>query len=155
MLMGLPNANEILYGIRVLPAQKQPVQGTPLAGKNDKLKGPFRRLAVDFFIRWSDIEFAPGRGDTHKAQIQVELLAYRRDGTPLNWIGGTMRMNLKPETWAAIQKSGIPAHIEIDVPRDQDVILSTGVYDYGSSRAGTLQVDEPSTPQAAQARPSH
>lgn len=151
MIMGLPNASEILYAIKVLPAAKQPEANTPMAGKNDKLKGPFRRISVDFFIRWSDLKFAPDSGDTHKADLQIEILAYDRNGTALNWNGGTLLMKLKPETWAAIQKSGVPTHLEIDVPRDQDVVLSTGVYDYGSSRAGTLQVDAPAQPSTAQA----
>src|SRR6185437_15307268 len=150
MLMGLPNATEILYGLRVLPAAQQPAPGAPLAGKNDKLKGPFRRIAVDFFIRWNDLKFVSGPDNTHKADLQVEILAYDRNGTPLNWTGGTLHMNLKPETWSAVQKSGVPTHLEIDVPRDQDVVFSTGVYDYGSSRAGTLQVDAPVRTESAQ-----
>jgi hypothetical protein len=154
MLMGLPNATEILYGLRLVPAAKQPEPGTALAGKNDKLKGPFRRLAVDFFIRWSDLRFTPGPGDTHKGDIQVEILAYDRDGNALNWNGGTLLMKLNPETWATVQKSGVPTHLEIDVPRDQDVVLSTGVYDYASSRAGTLQVDSPAQQQSARAQPA-
>jgi len=152
MLMGLPNATEILYGLRVLPAAQQPAPGAPLAGKNDKLKGPFRRISVDFFIRWSDLKFTPGPDNTHKADLQVEILAYDRNGTPLNWTGGTLLMKLKPETWNAIQKSGVPTHLEIDVPRDQDVVLSTGVYDYGSSCAGTLQVDVPVSRESAKSK---
>lgn len=153
MLMGLPNASEILYGIRVLPAAQQPAPDAPLAGKNDKLKGPFRRLAVDFFIRWSDLKFVPGPGDTHKADLQIEVLAYDRNGTAINWTGGTLLMKLSPDTWASIQKSGVPTHLEIDVPRDQDVVLSTGIYDYGASRAGTLQVDAPAHQETAKALP--
>jgi hypothetical protein len=152
MLMGLPNANEILYGIRVLPAAQQPAPGAPPTGKNEKLKGPFRRIAVDFFIRWSDLKFTPGPGDTHKANIQVEVLAYDRNGSALNWMGGTLLMKLSPDTWVTVQKSGVPTHLEIDVPRDQDVVLSTGVYDYSSSRAGTLQVDEPARPEAVKSQ---
>lgn len=152
MLMGLPNANEILYGIRVLPAGQQPAAGAPPTGKNNKHKGPFRRIGVDFFVRWSDLKFSLGPANTHKADIQVEVLAYDRNGTALNWTGGTLLMKLNPDTWAAVQKSGVPAHIEIDVPRDQDVVLSTGVYDYNSSRAGTLQVDSPARQETVAAR---
>ena len=54
-------------------------------------------------------------------------------------MGGTQAMNLKPEVYAAIQRSGVPAHMEIDLP-DQDVSLVTGVYDWGTDRAGTLAI---------------
>jgi hypothetical protein len=45
-----------------------------------------------------------------------------------------------PDVYAAIQRSGVPAHFEIDVPSDKDVFLSTGVYDWGSGKAGTLEI---------------
>jgi hypothetical protein len=41
--------------------------------------------------------------------------------------------------YASIQKSGIPAHAEIDLP-NTDVYLETGVYDWGSGKAGTLEI---------------
>ena len=51
-------------------------------------------------------------------------------------------MNLSAEVYAAIQKSGVPAHMEIDLP-NTDVYLVTGVYDWGASKAGTLEVPLP------------
>ena len=49
-------------------------------------------------------------------------------------------MNLDPVTYAAIQRAGIPAHFEIDLPSDKDVFLETGVYDWESGKAGTLEI---------------
>jgi len=43
-------------------------------------------------------------------------------------------MNLDPVTYAAIQRAGIPAHFEIDLPSDKDVFLETGVYDWESGK---------------------
>ena len=48
-------------------------------------------------------------------------------------------MNVKPVTWSAIQKTGIPAHMEIDLP-NEEIYLNTGVYDWGSNKAGTLEI---------------
>jgi hypothetical protein len=48
-------------------------------------------------------------------------------------------MNLEPGVYASIQKSGIPAHAEIDLP-DTDIFLETGIYDWGSGKAGTLEI---------------
>ena len=52
-------------------------------------------------------------------------------------------MDLAPELFASIQKSGVAAHFEIDVPADKDVFLETGVYDLETGKAGTLEVSLP------------
>ncbi len=155
MLLGTPNSTEILYGLRVVPAAQQPAPNSAIAGHNPKFKGPVRRLSVDFMIRWTDIHLVAAHDDSHTGRIQVELLAYSPDGQALNWNGGTQMMNLPPQTYAAIQKSGIPAHVEIDVPLDQPVVLSSGVYDLSTGKAGTLQIPlQPGTAQAAASSPA-
>ncbi|MFZ0394670.1 MAG: VWA domain-containing protein [Terracidiphilus sp.] len=153
MRLGLPQFAEILYGLRVLPAAKQPTPGAPHAGANAKLAGPVTRYSVDFMIRWTDLRLNPGPQNTHTGKIQVELLAYSPDGTALNWIGGTMAITLKPDIYAAIQRSGVPAHFDIDVPQGKQFVLSTGVYDWLSGKAGTLQVAQPPMEAAQNAPP--
>jgi hypothetical protein len=64
-------------------------------------------------------------------------------------------MLLDPPTYASIQKTGIPAHLDIDVPQGKDFHLSTGVYDWRTGRAGTLQVPIQATAtQATSASPT-
>jgi hypothetical protein len=60
-------------------------------------------------------------------------------------------MDITPEIFAAIQRSGIPAHIDIDVPADTDVYLETGVYDWATGKAGTLAVPLPEQQKIAAA----
>jgi hypothetical protein len=48
-------------------------------------------------------------------------------------------MLLEPDIYKQIQKSGIPAHMEIDLP-NKDVYLETGVYDWDTGKAGTLEI---------------
>ena len=67
------------------------------------------------------------------------MIAYDRDGKALNWVGATMGMNIQPDLYASIQKSGLPAHLEIDVPKG-DAFLATGVYDWNTAKVGTLEV---------------
>lgn len=140
MRLGMPQSTEILYGLRVVPVPKQPAPGAPRAGKNEKLTGPATRYSVDFMIRWSDLKITPMAEDKEWGRIEVQLLAYDPNGTALNWIGGTMEMQLNPATYASIQRSGVPAHLEIDVPQGKEFYLSSGVYDWRTGKAGTLQV---------------
>ncbi len=136
---GMPSATQLLYGVRVLPAAAQPGATAPRAGGNSALTAPLTRYSVDFLIRWTDVDLQLTPQGTHRGQIQVGVIAYGRDGKPANWVGFTLRMNLNAATFAAIQRSGIPAHIDIDLPR-QDLYLATGVYDWASQKAGTLEI---------------
>lgn len=149
MMRGAPSSTEILYGVRVAPVDPQPAPNAPRAGKNAKLAGPAKRYAVDLMIRWTDVTLQPAATGKHTGKIQVELLAFDRDGHALNWEGGTLAMNLDPDFYAAIQRSGVPAHFEIDLPADKDVFLATGVYDWQSAKAGTLEIPIPTVAIAA------
>jgi VWFA-related protein len=139
MQRGLPSATQVVYDVRVLPANPQPAESAPRAGANAKLTGPVTRYGVDFLIRWSDEGRELTPQGNHAGKVRVELIAFDRDGKALNWAGGTLDLNLKEAAYAAIQRSGVPAHIEIDVPKG-DAYLATGVYDWATNKAGTLEI---------------
>jgi hypothetical protein len=136
---GMPSATQLLYGVRVLPATPQPTATAPPAGGNTNLTSPLTRYSVDFLIRLTDVDLQLTPQGNHGGRIQLGVIAYGHDGKPVNWVGVTQNMNINPATFAAIQRSGIPAHIEIDLPH-QDVYLATGVYDWASKKAGTLEI---------------
>jgi hypothetical protein len=144
LMRGAPSSTEVLYGVRVAPVNPQPKPNAARAGKNAKLTGPTKRYAVDLMIRSTDVKLQLAVDGKRTGKVRVELLAYDRDGHALNWQGGTLAMNLTPDEYAAIQRSGVPAHFEIDVPSDKDVFLATGVYDWESGKAGTLEIPLPS-----------
>jgi VWFA-related protein len=144
MLRGMPSATQLLYGVRVVLVDPQPATDAPRAGKNSKLTGPTKRYSVDFMIRWTDVKLDPTTDGKYTGKLQVELLAYDREGHSLNWVGGTQVMNLTPDLYRAIQLSGVPAHFEIDLPVEKAVFLETGVYDWATGKAGTLEVSLPS-----------
>jgi VWFA-related protein len=139
LIRGMPSATQVLYGVRVLPTSPQPAPDAKRAGKNAKLTGPTTRYGVDFLVRWSDVALETAADGKHRGKIQASLLAYDRDGKAVNWVGVTQGMALTPEIFAAIQKSGVPMHLEIDLPSSA-AYLETGVYDWSSGKAGTLEV---------------
>jgi VWFA-related protein len=146
LMRGLPSTTQLLYGVRVAPVSPQPAPNATRAGKNPKLTGPVTRYSIDFMIRWTDVALATTDSNTHTGKLQLGLMAYDREGNAVNWIGATQGMNLAPDVFASIQKSGVPGHMEIDLP-DKDVYLVTGVYDWNSGKAGTLEI--PLHPQTA------
>ena len=140
MMHGMPASTQVLYAVRVVPSSPQPSAGSPHAGKNPKLFGPTTRYAIDFMIRWTDLKFAAGPDGSHSGKVQIEVLAFDRDGKAVNWTGGIQAMNIKPDIFAAVEKSGVPAHIDFDLPTGEDIYLETGVYDWETGKAGTLEV---------------
>ncbi|MDR3737833.1 MAG: VWA domain-containing protein [Terracidiphilus sp.] len=140
LIRGLPGSTQILFAARVLPAEQQPAANAPLAGRNPKLARPVRRYTVDLMIRWTDIKLDEASDGKHTGQIEVELMAYDRDGHTVNWAGGTQSMSVDPQMFESIKKSGVPAHLEIDLPANQPTYLEAGVYDWGTGKAGTLEV---------------
>ena len=149
---GLPSASQLLYGVRVLPASPQPDATAERAGGNAALTGHVTRYTIDFMIRWTDVDLDVTSKGTHAGKIQVGAIAYDRDGKPLNWIGTKQLMNLNTETYAAVQRSGIPASLQLDLPAEA-VSLQTGIYDWGSRRVGTLQVPLAGTSRSVTASP--
>jgi VWFA-related protein len=139
LMRGMPSSTQILYGVRVVPLSPQPAADAVRAGRNAKLTGPTTRYSVDFMVRWTDVALDTTEKGTHRGKIQASLMAYDRDGNAVNWVGVTQAMDLKPEIFSAIQKSGVPVHLEIDLP-NSEVYLETGVYDWSTGKAGTIEV---------------
>ena len=139
MSRGMPSSTQILYGVRVLPAAPQPAPTAIRAGYNPKLPSPTTRYTADFLIDWKKVQLQPAPDGSHTGMIRLELLACARDGKALNWTGQTLGLTLDAKTYTAIQHSGIPAHLEIDLP-NTDVYLVTGIYDLEADKAGTLEI---------------
>lgn len=141
MLMGrnLPDYTQILYKIRVLPSDPQPPADAARIGSNMELKGPFTRYGVDFAISPRDLKLDPTPEGARHGNIEIVLLAYDREGKPLNFVVTKGDVNLDPKLYASVQQVGLQIHKEIDVPREY-VYLRTGIYDLRSNTAGTLGV---------------
>jgi hypothetical protein len=56
MERGLPSSTEIVYKMRVLPADPQPAPNSPTAGDNNDIKAPVTRYTIDFAISTKDLD---------------------------------------------------------------------------------------------------
>jgi hypothetical protein len=146
LVRGLPSSTQILFAARVAPATPQPAPGGKIAGRNASLSGPTTRYAIDMFIRWNDVVLTAEADGTHQGKVEVGLIAWDMKGKSVNWAEGTEQMALKPDVYASIQKSGIPAHMEVDLP-NTDLYLRLGVVDETTGKAGSLEI--PLHPESA------
>jgi hypothetical protein len=63
---------------------------------------------VDFAIAASDLKLEPEADGTHHATVEVRLVAYDREGKPVNLVATKGDVLLQPGEFAAVQKSGFP-----------------------------------------------
>jgi VWFA-related protein len=140
-LMGrnLPEYTQILYKVLVQPTNPQPTAGAPRAGSNAGLKGPITRYGVDFAVSVDDLRIEPGPDGSRHGNIEIMLVAYDREGEPLNLVVGRSEIRIPDKDYANLQRGGLQIHKEIDLPKGE-VFLRTGVYDFRAARAGTLGV---------------
>jgi len=133
----MPNYTQILYKILVQPVNPQPAADAPHIGSNTDLKGPVTRYGVDFAIAVGDLRLAPASDGSRHGNVEVALVAYDREGKPLNLVVTKGDVSLQPAEYAAVQKGGLQIHKDIDVPQGYSY-LRMGIYDFNSGNAGTL-----------------
>jgi VWFA-related protein len=113
--------------------------GPSRAGDNTKLKGKLTRYGVDFVIAASGLELDAGANGSRHGSIESTLVAYDREGRPLNWLIRQLDLNMDAAQYARVRENGVNFHFDIDVPKDC-VTLRSGIYDLQSSLAGTFEV---------------
>lgn len=136
---GTPDSTGILFTMKVMPAARirtlEPGSGSPRAGDNDKLSGAVTRYTATFTVLPQHLAL----DSAHHGNVEVTLLAYDRDGIPLNWMVRALQVRVPREHFEQAQANGVGFNLEIDVPASA-VYLRSGLYDMGSSKAGTLEI---------------
>jgi VWFA-related protein len=137
--LGLPAATGILYGVHSQPGD-HPANPDQPAGQNPQLKGPLARYSVSFTIRAQDVSFGQASNGDHIAKLLIGLKAYGADGAALNWQATREALQLTPAQYESILQSGIPVTIDLDLPANTPAQLVTAVYDWSTTRSGTLEI---------------
>ena len=142
---GMPNFDQILFKVRVLPSTPQPSPESPRAGANAKPAGPTTRYSVDFAISMDNLKLATTPDGLRHDAIEEMLIVFGPDGTPLNLVARNHKLTIQPEAYAAYQKVGFQLYDEIDVPNG-GAYIRTAIYDANSGDVGTLQIPLSSSP---------
>ena len=137
---GMPDFAQIFYKVKVQPTSPQPGPSAARVGSNAGLTGPVTRFAVDFGIAVQNLRLEAGLDGVRRGHIEVMVVAYGRDGKPLNLTKARYGVALPPGAYEDALQEGLQVHSEIDVP-DGEMYLRTGVYDLNAHNAGTLGVE--------------
>lgn len=139
MRFGMPDFDQIVYNVHVAPVDPQPPAGSAPAGVNRDLKGPVTRYRVDFSIPLSELKLTRDTGGTMHGAVQLMLVAYQKNGYPLNLVESKDEFNLKREVYESARNVNIHARQELDVPAG-DVHLRVGLFEQASGHVGTIEV---------------
>jgi VWFA-related protein len=131
MDLGMPQSEQILYKVRIVPAEA--AENQPVA-KKDK-----NRYKVDFAIDLNDLKLTLDADGLHKGKLNFSLIVYDRYENIISREDHLAELNIKPDVYASFQQTGVQLHAEIGVPKG-NYWLRTGVYDQGSRKVGTMEV---------------
>ena len=139
-----PAATAILLKARILPAADPAFQGVSLpkgaAGdKSPSFNGPAHRYVVHLTIDARSLVLDNLPDGSHKAAIEIALIAYDGLGHPLNDYTHAFQVGLNAAQSEGIMTSGISVLLPFDLPAGQ-VDLRIGVHDLNADRAGSLEV---------------
>jgi VWFA-related protein len=139
---GLPGATGIFYGVSVerKPGQEQDNSHAASAGQNPQLTGHLTRYTVSFAIRAQDVSFGQAANGNRIARLLIGVKAYGKDGAALNWQASREAANLTPAQYTSIVQTGLPIRIDLDLPANTPAQLVTAVYDWDTTRSGTLEI---------------
>jgi hypothetical protein len=139
MAFGMPDFSQVLYKVQALPLKPQPRADASRVGSNQELKGPVARYGLDFAVAVQDLRLEMAADGKRRGNLEVRLIAYDRDGKPLNMVSKKNGIVVARQVYEELQRVGLQVHQEIDVPAGE-VYLRTGVYDLNSGKAGTLGI---------------
>jgi hypothetical protein len=139
MRFGMPDFDQIVYHVRVAPEQKQPAPGTTRAGVNHDLPGPVTRYGVDFSIPLHALKLPGLEGEVRRGLVEVMLVAYEKNGAPLNLVTTTNEFKVPAKLYDSSQSVEIHAREEIDLP-NREVYLRAGLYELASGNVGTVGI---------------
>lgn len=131
MDLGMPQSEQILYKIRVVPAAAGPNEP---ADKKDK-----NHYAVDFAIDLTDLHLKLDTDGLHKGTLNVSLVVYDRYGNIISREDHLVSLNIKPDVYAIFQSTGVQLHAQLAVPNG-NYWLRTGIFDQNSRKVGTMEI---------------
>lgn len=144
VLRGAPPLAEILFKVKILPADDPRAKGLQMiaggAGQTAKdLKGPVTRYLLDFAIDPRALGFLTTSDGVHHAREEFAVIAYDGDGKRLNYVDRGLAFNLPETLYSQAMHGGIRVHEEIDLPAGL-IYLRLVVHDLDNRKVGSTEI---------------
>lgn len=141
MMRGGPDPTEIIFAASVLPTAVEPEPGlAPGNSAAAKTKGPFRRYAVQLGVSPRYLACSTSPEGVHQYVLEIEIIVYDADGTPLNSVGGVVHANIPADKYGEALRSGLGLREDISVPVSGESFLRIGILDRATDKVGAVEV---------------
>ena len=114
--LDMPDFDQILFKLQVVPKNPQPPANAPRAGNNTKLKAPFTRYDVNFAVALPDIAMGLDANGTRHGRIEIIIIAFGPGDNILNIVRKHSNLTMDSKVYEATQQVGMQIHEEIDAP---------------------------------------
>jgi VWFA-related protein len=142
MDFGMPQSEQILYKTMIQPLPPQQETAATADTKPEEkraAKGPTSRYMVNFAIDLGDVRLKEEADGTHTGRLVISMIVYDRYGNIITRKDHIAALNIKPDIYKILEKTGVQLRDSVEVPRGQ-YWLRTGVYDPSTRKVGTLEV---------------
>lgn len=140
MLPGGPDATQVIFGARLIPAEKSSDHLSPDAHPDAKrMRPPYMSYTVQFLIDVRTVEMLVDAEGVRHGSAMLVAVVYARDGTPVNSTVRQVRIDLVPDQYAETLKKATFTTLKIDVPVKGEFFVRIGVQDMTGNRVGALE----------------
>jgi len=152
MMHGGPDPAEILFKVRIRPADTPPEPAPLKTNKTNpdpkvRVEGPYKQYGVDLVPDPRAVSCREGSDGIRHCAIEVWTYVYDRDGQLLVTVGNRIYRGLTAADYAKLLSGGMAFHQQVSVPVKGEHYLRTAIHDMVSDRVGAVEI-----PVAAVAR---
>ena len=143
MMHGGPSPTEILFKVRIRPAEAAPSDTVPPTNQvNPKLdiKGPYQRYAVDLVPSARAVTCRPGSDGNRHCALEMWTFVYNSNGDKLITASNRLHNLLTPADYQLLLSGGMAFHQQISVPMKGQYYIRTAIHDMVSDRVGAVEV---------------
>lgn len=140
MERGGPDPSEIVLTASVFPVASGP-ESDPAPGNKlgAQVQGPFRRFAVQLGVDTHDLTCPTNVEGAYQCALEVSMIVYGPDGTPLNVAGAPVAATIPANQFAAVQRDGLAFRQDISVPIKGDAFLRIGAREPSTNKLGAVE----------------
>ena len=143
MMHGGPEPAEILFKVRIRPANALPSDTVPASNQTNPkmdLKGPFRQYAVDLVPNAREVSCRQGADGNSHCAIEMWTFVYNSNGEKVITASNRLHSLLTPADYKKLLAGGMAFHQQISVPVKGEYYLRTAIHDMVSDRVGAVEV---------------
>ena len=145
MMHGGPDPAEILFKVRIRPANTPPEAAILASNESNpdpkvKIEGPFKQYAVDLVPDPHAVNCRLGADGNHHCALEVWTFVYNTNGDKLITASRRVHQLLTPADYAKLQSGFLAFHQQISVPVKGQYYLRTAIHDLVSDNVGAVEV---------------